>query len=67
MNVFRREPRGFALFQTENNMFCPDHPHQTQKKGRTEAAPPDHANVTGVKQFRFPMTIKRRPKRRAER
>ena len=32
MNDFRRKPRGFALFQTENNMFCPDHPHQTEKR-----------------------------------
>jgi len=37
------------------------------EKGRTEAAPPEHADVTGAKQFRFPMTIKRRPERRAER
>jgi hypothetical protein len=37
------------------------------EKGRTEAAPPEYANVTGAKQFRFPMTIKRRPERRAER
>ena len=32
MNVFRRKPRGFALFQAKNSMFRPSHPHQTQKK-----------------------------------
>ena len=64
---FSREAARMCAFSSEKQHVPPFSSPSIGEKGRTEAAPPEHANVTGAKQFRFPMTIKRRPERRAER